>query len=78
MCLQTCIIIAVKANEKGQYVSWLRNTTIVRQIMISGKLAFLILGIFSHKIAQFKEKCSFLELFYFVLNVIYSQNIRME
>ena len=32
----TCIIIPVKANEKGQYVSWLRNTTIVRQIMISG------------------------------------------
>ena len=35
MCLQTCIITPVKANKKGQYVSWLSNTTIVRQIMIS-------------------------------------------
>ena len=29
MCLQTCNIIPVEANEKGQYVSWLCNTTIV-------------------------------------------------
>ena len=36
MCLHTCIIIPVKTNEKGQYVSWLRNTTIVRQLIISG------------------------------------------
>ena len=35
MCLHTFIIIPVKANEKRQYVSWLRNTTILRQIMIS-------------------------------------------
>ena len=68
--LCTCIVIPVKAKEKGQYVSWLSNTTIVRQIIISGKLAFLIWGLFSHKIAQFKEKCSFLELFYLALNVV--------
>ena len=42
MCLRTCIIIPVKAKEKGKYVSWLSNITIVRQMMISGKLAFLI------------------------------------
>ena len=40
MCLRTCVIIPVKAKTKGQYVSWLSSTTIERQIMISGKLAF--------------------------------------
>ena len=71
MCLETCIIIPVKANEKGQYVSWLSNTTVVRQIMISGKLAFSFEGYVVTKFAQFKEKCSFLELFYLALNVVY-------
>ena len=58
MCLCTCIIIPVKTKGKGQYVSWLSNTTIVRQIMISGKLAFLIWGLFSHKLHNLKKNAA--------------------
>ena len=59
----------------SKYVSWMNNTTNERQIMICEKQVFLIWGLFSHKLAQIRDSCSFIQLFYLDLNDLYMLKI---
>ena len=78
VCFMYLHYYTCKFKDKGSiniFLGWATPLLKGRLWFVKKKTAFKIWGLFSHKLAQIRDNCSFIQLFYLDLNDIYMLKI---